>query len=67
MNPLSLLGFEPDSPAHSLVTILTTLSRLLIDGRIILNCIFRKQDGKAWTGFIWLRMGTGGGLLKVQH
>jgi len=29
--------------------------------RIILKCIFKKWNGKAWTGLIWLRMGTGGG------
>ena len=33
-----------------------------VDGRIILKWIFEKWDG-AWTGFIWLRRGTGGGLL----
>jgi hypothetical protein len=33
-----------------------------IDGRIILKWIF-KWDGRAWTGLIWLRIGTGGGLL----
>jgi hypothetical protein len=34
-----------------------------IDGRLILRCIFRKWDGEAWTGFVWLRIGTGGGHL----
>jgi hypothetical protein len=34
-----------------------------IDGRIILRWIFRKWDGGAWTGWIWFRIGTGGGLL----
>jgi hypothetical protein len=29
------------------------------DGRIILNWIFRKWVGGAWTGLIWLRIGTG--------
>jgi hypothetical protein len=29
-----------------------------IDGMIILRWIFRKWDG-AWTGLIWLRIGTG--------
>ena len=29
-------------------------------GRIILRWIFRKWDGEAWTGLIWLRIGTGG-------
>jgi hypothetical protein len=28
---------------------------------MILKRIFRKCDG-AWTGLIWLRIGTGGGL-----
>jgi len=34
-----------------------------VDGRIILRRIFRKWDVGAWTGFIWLRIGTGGGNL----
>jgi hypothetical protein len=25
--------------------------------------IFKKLDGEAWTGLVWLRIGTGGGLL----
>jgi len=29
--------------------------------RIILRWIFRKWDVGAWTGLIWLRIGTGGG------
>ena len=33
-----------------------------IDGRIILSCIFRMLGG-TWIGLIWLRTGTGGGLL----
>jgi len=34
-----------------------------INGRIISRLIFRKWNGRAWTGLIWLRIGTGGGLL----
>jgi hypothetical protein len=33
-----------------------------VEGRIILKWIFEKWEG-AWTGLIWLRIGTGGGLL----
>jgi len=29
----------------------------------ILDCILKKQDVGIWTGFIWLRVGIGGGLL----
>jgi hypothetical protein len=31
--------------------------------RIILKTIFKKGDGEAWTGLMWLRIGTGGGPL----
>jgi hypothetical protein len=31
-----------------------------VDRRIILKWIFKKWDRKAWTGLIWLRLGTGG-------
>jgi len=34
-----------------------------IDGRIILRWIFEKWDVGVWIGSIWLRIGTGGGLL----
>jgi hypothetical protein len=30
-----------------------------VDGRIILNLIFKKWDGETWTGLIWLRIWTG--------
>jgi len=34
-----------------------------IDGRIISIQILKKYDGRSWTGFIWLRIGTSGRLL----
>jgi hypothetical protein len=34
-----------------------------VDGRIILRWVFRKWNVEAWTGWIWLMIGTGGGLL----
>jgi hypothetical protein len=34
-----------------------------VDGRIQLKWIFEKLGWGAWTGFIWFRIGTGGGLL----
>jgi hypothetical protein len=37
-----------------------------VDARIILKYILKKQDGRAWTGLIWLRIGTSGWLLQTQ-
>jgi hypothetical protein len=34
-----------------------------VDGRITLEWILEKYDGKVWTGFMWLRIGTSDGLL----
>jgi len=34
-----------------------------VDWSIILRCILRKWYAGAWTGSIWLRIGTGGGHL----
>jgi hypothetical protein len=33
-----------------------------IDGRIILEWILGKEGERVWTGCIWLRIGTDGGL-----
>jgi hypothetical protein len=33
------------------------------DGKVILEYILGKYGGNVWTGFIWLRIGTSGGLL----
>ena len=37
-----------------------------LDGRIILKWIFRKWEEGAWTGLIWLSIGTGVGFHKRQ-
>jgi hypothetical protein len=34
-----------------------------LEGTMELKCIFKTLNGRAWTGLIWLRIGTGGGLL----
>jgi hypothetical protein len=34
-----------------------------VDGRTIGKRIFKKWDSETWFGLIWLRIGTGGGLL----
>jgi hypothetical protein len=36
-----------------------------VDGRIILKWVIRKWDGRR-TGLSWLRIWTGGGLLKKR-
>jgi len=34
-----------------------------VDEKIILKRVFKKRDGETCTGFIWLRIRKGGGLL----
>jgi hypothetical protein len=36
-------------------------------GRIILRCIFRKWGVGAWTGSIWLGIGTGSGHFECGN
>jgi hypothetical protein len=37
-----------------------------VDGRIILRLMFRKWDVGAWTGLVWLMIGTGSGHLRAR-
>jgi hypothetical protein len=39
------------------------LQNLGVDGCVILKWILKKWNGEAWTGFFWLRIGKGGGIL----
>jgi hypothetical protein len=41
------------------------LENLGTDKRKILEWMLGKYGGKVWTGFIWLRIGTSGGLLQT--
>jgi hypothetical protein len=34
-----------------------------VEGRMILKRIFEKWDERAWPGSLWLKIGTGSGLL----
>jgi len=37
-----------------------------VDGRVILQWILQKYGGKLWTGFMWLKIKTSGGLLCTR-
>ena len=50
-----VVGGKPEGKNH--------LENRGLDGKIILRWIFRKWDMGAWTGSMWLRIGTGGGHL----
>jgi hypothetical protein len=41
----------------------THTEELGVGGRIILKWSYRSRFGRVCTGFIWLRIGTSGGLL----
>jgi len=36
-----------------------------VDGRILSKCILNKQDGRLWTGCIWLWLWTSDSLLLL--
>jgi hypothetical protein len=38
-----------------------------LDGRVILRCIFKKQDVEVWTGLSWLRIETDGGTCECGN
>jgi hypothetical protein len=44
-----------------------TQTGLRVVGRIILNWISKKWNRKAWTGLLWLRIGTGGGACECGN
>jgi hypothetical protein len=39
------------------------LGDLSVDGRIILICVLKKSGVRVWTGFILIRIRSGGGQL----
>jgi len=44
------------------------LEYLGIDGNVILKYLIRLCSGRrGWTGLVWLRIGTSGGLLYMQE
>jgi hypothetical protein len=66
MTPVYSFGYLKNmgrliNPVHPVPCCLR-LRRPVILFRIILKWIFRK-NGRTWTGFIWVSIGTGDGLL----
>ena len=43
------------------------LEDLDVDGKIILKWIFESWIEEAWTGLLWLKIGTGGELLRMRQ
>ena len=42
------------------------LENLGVDGRTVVKWVLNSLVRRAWTGSIWLRIGTGGGLLLMR-
>jgi len=43
------------------------LEDVIVEGTIILKKICEKQDGRAWSGLIWLRRGASGAMLQARQ
>jgi hypothetical protein len=41
------------------------LQNLCVDERVIFKYVLKKWDAEAWTGLLWLKKGTGVGLLWI--
>jgi hypothetical protein len=54
INIYNVLAGKPEGRYHS--------EERGVGARIMLKWILEEQGGKLWTGFIWLRIGTIGGL-----
>jgi hypothetical protein len=52
---MQYFGWKPEGKNHS--------EDPGLDEKIILEWILEKQVGRMWTGCIWFRIGTSGGLL----
>jgi hypothetical protein len=52
-------------PLHPGERALVPTGQRTVAERKISEWILGKQGGKVWTGFIWLRIGTSGGLVNM--
>jgi hypothetical protein len=44
----------------------TSREKTRVNRKVISKWILKKEDMKMWSGFIWLRIGTGGGLFWTR-
>jgi hypothetical protein len=51
---------------HLAFSLMTITNEPFVDRRIILKLILGKYGRRVWIGFIWLGIGTGGGLLQTR-